>query len=264
MVYDARMAYRFRQQYESVLGKRHWLEAEGAFSAPDEAGSRVAILVPFMSALVQDPRDTRENFEKQTAAVTEQYEKKDRDPHHIMDATVEDFEGVLEDTSIPTVVVAGFGNLSAVATPLSKEGGSRQRYGYLDWLHLAGMATHLKLGEFVMLQCGGFLREFNPPLPSGVVSSFSNIRGAAGKGRYTTEIDDLESTVPPLTQEHELSYDQIKELFPLQRGRRVGEVVPDPAYVAVRGIYNRYLNRTMPDLPPPESIPRPDLREFLE
>jgi len=258
------MAYRFRERYASVLGKRRWLQSERAFSAPDEAGSRVAILIPFIAALVQDSRDSRDNFEKQTAALIDRCVDSDREPHHVMGATPEDFERVIADASIPTVMVAGFGNLSAVAVPLSKSMDQAGRYGYLDWLHLAGMTTHLKLGNFVMLQCGGFDREFNPPLGCGVVSTYANIYAPVGQGRYATDIEGVEVPIIQVTTEEELTYDQIKELFPLQRKRNVPPAVPDPAYVAARGIYNRFLNPHLPDIPRAEPIPHPDLREFLE
>lgn len=261
--YNEPMAYRYKERYVSVIGKRRWLQSEGSYSVPDEAGSRVAILVPFIAALVQDPRDSRQNFETQTAALVDQYVAKDRDPHFIMGATPEDFEQVLADASIPTVVVTGFGNFSAVATPLSRDMRQANRYGYLDWLHLAGMATHLKFGEFVMMQCGGFNREFNPPLGCGVVHTFSNISAATGKARYATDIGGEESPVKQITTENELTYRQVRELFPLQRNWDVPPLVPDPAYVAALGVYNHLLNRNMPDIPRPEPIPYPDLRRYL-
>ncbi|HET6924577.1 MAG TPA: hypothetical protein VFH39_01990 [Candidatus Saccharimonadales bacterium] len=256
------MAYRNREQYAAVIGKRRWLQSEGAYSVPDEAGSRVAILVPFLDEFVQDERDSRANFERQTAVLMDRYTSQGRDPYHVMGATPEDFEQTLADRSVPTVLVAAFGNFSAVVVPLSKDRGKDARYGYLDWLHLAGMATHLKLGKFVMLQCGSFDRQFNPPLGSGVVSSYANIWGAAGRLRYTTDAEGIDAPIEPVTTEDELSYDEVKRAFPLQRNREVSGSVPDPAYVAVRGVYNRFLNRNMPDIPRPEPIPHPDLRRY--
>jgi hypothetical protein len=234
------MKYRFREQYGAVLQKRQFLRSAGAFSEPDETGSKVAILVPFMDELVVEQElDSRKSFEGQT----------------IMGATREDFERVLADESIPTVVVAGFGNLSAIAISLSSEGDQPFRFGYLDWLHLAGMATHLKLGKFVALQCGGYYRQFNPPLASGVQSSYQDILAPAGKGRYAT--GDWEKEIAPVTTSDELSYDQIKEMYPMQR--RMG--IPDVAYVALREVREQMRN---PDFPRPEQIPYPDeMRQFF-
>lgn len=252
---------RHKELYGAVREKRRRLRAAGEFSSPDEAGSKVAILVPFIPEVVLDSRDSRESFEQQTAEVTEIYAERDRKPFHIMDAKREDFARVLGDISVPTVVVAGFGNISAIAVPVPEEGDQPAGYGYLDWLHLAGMATHLKLGKFVMLQCGGFYRAFNPPLPSGVVNSHTNILGSPGRGRVAANgmrVDPPEQ----ITAVDELTYDQIRLMFQMQRRRDIGLILPDAAYAAARDVYNQQFNPDRDAIPQPVKIPHPDFREY--
>lgn len=257
------MAYRFRERYQAVLGKRRQLREAQAFSASDEIGSKVAILVPFLEELVYDEADSQDNFEKQTGELMEHYAQRQRNPYYVMGATPADFEDALTETSVATIVVEGFGNFSATAVPFSKNRARDARYGYLDWQHLAAMTTHLKLGRFIMYTCGGFYREFNPPLASGVVSTYRNIVAPTGLGITASGMRVNEPLMQPITTEDELDYDEVKRLFPLQRERLVPPVVPDPAYVAVRGVYNRYLNRELQQVPRPEPIPYPDLRHYL-
>jgi hypothetical protein len=257
------MAYRFREQYQAVLGKRRQLREANAYSVPDDVGTRVAILVPFIQELVYEEEDSQANFEKQTDELMTHYAQHERDPYYVMGATPADFEDTLTDRSVPTVVVSGFGNFSATAVPFSKDRRQDARFGYLDWQHLAGMSTHLKLGKFVMYTCGGFYREFNPPLASGVVSSYRNILAPIGLGIKAVGMQVNEPLIQPVTTKDELDYEEIKRLYPLQRERVVPPVVPDPAYVAVRGLYNRYLNRELQEKPRAESIPYPDLRQYL-
>lgn len=247
-----------------MLAKRAYLRAQEAYSEPDEYGARVAILAPFIEELVYDQRDSRLNFERQNAELADYYADQGRDPYVVMGATVADFEAVLADRSVPTVVVAGFGGLPSVAVPFSRDRAQDARFGYLDWLHLAGMATHLKLGKFVMYTCCECTRVFNPPLPSGVVGSHRNIRAPLGRGIYATGIQDNEPLMQPVATYDELTYEQIKELFPLQRHGDTLSHVPDTAYLAVRSVYNYVLQRDILQQYPPTSIPHPDLRGYVE
>lgn len=253
------MAKRNRNLYADVLRKRDRLRTEGKFSVPDEAGSKVAILVPFIAALVQDSRDSRANFDRQTDALIERYRRIGRVPVAYMDASPDHFAQVLADPQVPTMVVTGFGNFSAVAVSSPEADTEGVPYSLYDWSHFAAMATHLKLGGFAMWQCGSLDREFNAPLGSGVVSSFANITAAVGQVRYTTDLEGREAPITPITTEEELTYEEVKERWPLQRRWRVPPSVPDQAYVAVRGVYNRSFNRNMPDIPRPVPLSRPDI-----
>jgi hypothetical protein len=261
------MAYRFRERYQAVLGKRRQLREAGLFSVPDEPGSRVAILVPFLEELVYDERDSSGNFEKQTAELAAHYTAREREAYHVMGATAEDFEQALTDTSVSTVVVEGFGNFSAVAVPFQKDRNHDARYGYLDWQHLAAMSTHLKLGKFVMYTCSGFLRQFNPPLASGVVSSFRNIQAPSGLALNAIGMQDNEPLIRSITAEDELTYDEIRERFKAPRYEDIPEGVPDAVYAAARGL-RQFVHRHLAeaeDFVPPRStpIPTPDLRQYL-
>ncbi|MEO6513142.1 MAG: hypothetical protein ABIR37_00500 [Candidatus Saccharimonadales bacterium] len=246
------MAWRFKEQYGAVLEKRHQLNSAKEFSEPDEPGSKVAILVAFMAELVEHELDSQESFDRQTDKLVDYYTARQREPTPVVNATKGDFERVLADKSVSTVVVAGFGNFSAIAVPLQGSPEEPFRYGYLDWLHLAGMATHLKLGKFVALHCGGYMRQFNPPLAAGVTSSYRNILAPVGKGRFAT--GDWEKEVGPITTAEELSYDQIHETYPLRTSGKLA-VLPAAAYVAVRGMQEQMRN---PEFPKAERIPYPE------
>ncbi|HKR81934.1 MAG TPA: hypothetical protein VJR27_02950 [Candidatus Saccharimonadales bacterium] len=257
-----------RAQYSAVIGKKRWMQSEGKFSVPDDRGSKVAIMVPFLPELIQDPRDNYEQFEAQVAAYEAHYKQKGREPFSVMGATIDDFRGVLSDETIPSVVVTGWGSMSSIAAPFSSDRSKDARYGYLDWLHFSDMATHVKLGDFVMLQCGGFKKEFNPPLPLGMVSSHTNILGTPGLAHYAAQ--SLEAPLPPdpITTAEELSYAAIKELFPLRRDRRVPLVpeamIPAGVYTTARDWYNQHLNTGMPDIPPPEPLSQPNLGKYRQ
>lgn len=261
------MRYRFRERYAAAMGKRQHLRAEGAFSVPDEAGSKVAILVPYLEEVVYDQRDSRANFEKQTAELIAHYLRRERDPYHVMGATPGDFEQALTDASVSTVVVEGFGNFSAIAVPFSKDRSKDMRYGYLDWQHLAGMANHLKLGKFVMYSCCGFMRAFNPPLAAGIMNSHADIVAPTGQGIHATGMQDNEALMKPVTTEENLTYDAIKQLFRTPPPEDIPAMVPEAAYMAARGVYHHLIRRQnpQPEYEPPRStpIPYPDLREYL-
>lgn len=260
------MKYRFKERYQAVMGKREQLKAAGAFSDPDVVGSKVAILVPFIEELVYDVRDSRLSFERQTSELIAHYAARRRVPYHVMGATADDFAQALGDTSVATVVVAGFGNFSAVAVPFSKNRAQDERYGYLDWQHLAGMTTHLKLGKFISYTCGGFMREFNPPLAAGVVRAHHDILSPVGVGIMATGMEDNAQFIRPVTTEQDLTYDSIKMQFMKPAYENIPPGVPNAAYMAARGIYHRLVGYHEPPAPPiPRStpIPYPDLRQYL-
>ncbi len=147
---------RNRAEYQRVLTKRHELWRAGRISVPDVPGSRVAVLMPFVKELVQDPRDDYDSFENDADALVRHIEASDREPVVKMRATMEDFATVMADRSVPTVILRGFGNLSAVSASLQK--GDNGPHRLIDWILLARMADHLKLGRFVMRTCAGLTR----------------------------------------------------------------------------------------------------------
>jgi|GEM_PF-3058284 len=244
------------------------MQSEGKVSVPNESGSKVAIMVPFISELIQNPGDNYDEFVKQTAAYEAHYKAQGRKPFSVMGATIEDFYDVLADPSIPSMVVTGWGNMSSIAAPFAKDRNEDARYGYLDWLHFSDRATHVKLGDFVMLQCGGFNKPFNPPLPLGIVSSHANILGTPGVAHYAAQSLEGELLPPAITTSRELSYDEIKQQYPLRRDRALPIVpesmVPAGVYTAARDLFNRHLNTGMPDIPAPEPMPRPNLTDFRQ
>ena len=233
------------------------------FSEPNEPGSKVAILMPFVNAIVRDERDDFESYEQDAAALIAHVRAQGREPHLRMRATPADFAAVLQDRSVASVVIRGTGTLSAVATALDhcEEDGP---YCYLDWLHFAKMATHLKLGRITMRVCGGTPRRFNPPLPCGAASSYSNIWAPVGHLIHVAGLDDpVNDLIRPVTDADELSYDQIKEKFPLERNWDVPSSLPDGIYVGARQVYNHFLNPDMRYVPKPTPISYPDFESGL-
>lgn len=232
------------------------LAEAGLVSVPDQPGSRVALLMPFIPGLVQDPRDDFGSYEKDAEDLIKHYEGRGYETDLRMLATVPDFAEVLDDPTISTVVVRGFGTLSSVATP--HYAGADAPFGYLDWLHLAKMASHLKTGGFIMRVCGKATRRFNPPFPAGVVTSFSHIQAPVGEYLYVAGLDDpANELIRPITDAGTLTYDQIKDQFPLDRNWDVPGAVPDSIYDAARLIYNNRFNSHLASLPQPTQIPYP-------
>ncbi|HVN10916.1 MAG TPA: hypothetical protein VMT69_02400, partial [Kineosporiaceae bacterium] len=167
------------QEFRRVERKANGLRMAKRFSVPDEPGSRVAIMMLFIPGLAHNGRDGYESFEQDACELVAQATATGREPVLRMRASVADFAEVMTDPTVASVVVRGFGSFSAVSTPLWQ--GRDVPYGMLDWRILAGMADHLKLGSFVMRTCASLSREFNPPLPFGVVSSHRNIHAAVGR-----------------------------------------------------------------------------------
>ncbi len=199
---------RHRQYYDRVLAKRAYLIEHGEVSAPVGDGAGIAILASFMPELVQDKRDSWRQFLGQIERVEALLQSSGQVPTIFMRATVEDYREVLRDRKFGSIVLAGFGNISAIAVPLERDEGS-SHYTYLDWLHASALADHVKLGKLVMLQCSGLLRTFNAPWGVGIMSSHTDIIGAVGQQRYAAS--DLPSS--PVTDVDVLSYGQIFTQF---------------------------------------------------
>lgn len=167
----------------------------------------------------------------------------DCEPVLKMRATVADFEAVVADRTIASVIVRGFGNLSALATPMRPDEGAP--VVLLDWLHLSAMTLHLKLGSFTMRTCGVTPRMFNPPFPYGVMSSHRSISAAVGSVISVVGLKDpANRLIKPITESDELSYDEIKEQFPLQRRRKVPSSVLDVVYYGARAVHNMIVSDT--------------------
>jgi hypothetical protein len=168
-----------------------------------------------------------------------------------MRATVADFEDVVNDATVATVIVRGFGNLSAISTPLAP--GDDAPYISLEWLHLSRMASHLKLGRFVVRSCGGMTRIFNPPLGYGVVTSHRNIWAPVGFVISVEGLDDpVNELIRPITDTDELTREDILSQFPLQRLRDVPEYIPDAVYVGARAVHS-FFNDPYGDRPRPQT-----------
>jgi hypothetical protein len=216
------------------------LWAAGRFSVEDGPGSKVAVLMPFVKTLVQDARDDYDSFERDADALVRHIEASGREPIVKMRATTQDFATVLADRSVASVVLRGFGSLSAVA---ASEDVDDAPHALIDWVSLARMADHLKLGKFVMRTCGGATRLFNPPLACGVVSSYKNIWAPVGRVIHVAGLDDDDNKfIRPVTDKDELTYDEIYEEFPLQRHRNVPKFVPNPLYFGVRALHNHIVD----------------------
>lgn len=244
---------RNRAEFNRAAKRRRDLKEAGQFSEPDGPGARVAIVMPFVQALVQSDRDNFASFEQDADALVNHLAANDREPVLRMCATVADFESVVTDRTISSVIVRGFGTLSAVATP--KEAGEDSPVVLLDWLHLSTMAPHLKLGKFTMRTCAGVSRVFNAPLPYGVVSSHRNILAAVGKVISLVGLEDpANELIKPITESHELTYEEIKTRFPFQRGPKVPESVPDVLYHGARGLRNVIVSATSASLAKPYEL----------
>jgi hypothetical protein len=244
---------RNRAEFNRAAKKRLGLQEAGQFSEPDGPGARVAVLMPFVQELVQRERDDFASFEQDAEALVNHLSNNDREPVLRMRATVADFESVVTDRTISSVILRGFGTLSAVATP--KAAGDHAPFVLLDWLHLSTMAQHLKLGNFTMRTCGGTPRIFNPPLPYGVVRSHRNIMAAVGQVISIVGLDDpANELVKPITESDELTYDEVKKQFPLQRLRKVPEAVPDVLYYGIRAFHNVIVSDSSVTFAKPEKL----------
>ncbi|WP_270889818.1 hypothetical protein [Pedococcus sp. 5OH_020] len=227
---------RNRTTFRRAEAKVHALKAAGEFSLRDGPGAKVAVLMPFVAGLVQDQRDDYASFESDAQALVAHIEANDREPVLHMRATVADFESAMTDPTIPTVILRGFGNLSAISTP--REAGPDAPYTVLEWSHLAAMADHLKLGKFVMRSCGGMTRIFNPPLGYGVVASHRDILAPVGLAISVVGLDDpVNDFIRPVTETEQLTREDILSQFPLQRLRDVPEFIPDSVYVGARALH---------------------------
>lgn len=244
---------RNRAEFNRAAKKRFDLMSAGRFSEPDGPGARVAVLMPFVEGLAQDERDNFASFEHDAEALTNHVAANDREPVLKMRATVTDFETVVSDPTICSIILRGFGGLSAVATP--KYSAEDSPFVPLDWLHLSKMSQHLKLGTFVMRTCGGTPRIFNAPLPYGVVKSHRNILAPVGRVISLVGLSDpANDFIKPITDLDELTYEEIRAQFPLRRLRNVPGFVPDGLYSSARALHN------MIKSDPHNGLAKPDTR----
>ena len=87
---------------------------------------------------------------------------------------------------------------------------------------------------------------FNPPLPCGVVSSYKNIWAPVGHVIQVVGLEeDANKLIRSVTDQDELTYQDIHEKFPLQRHRNVPSFIPDPVYSGARGLYNHLLDTSI-------------------
>ncbi|GAB3058398.1 hypothetical protein GCM10027053_20320 [Intrasporangium mesophilum] len=254
---------RDHQAYKKVLRNREYMKARGQFSVEDAPGAKVAIMMPFVPSLVQDPRDDYEFYESDAASLVGHYRSIDRVPVTFMRATPDDFARVLADRTIPTVVVRGTGTLSSVATPLERT--DDRSYGFLDWLHAAKMATHLKVGSTIMRVCGRMQRRFNPPWPVGFSASFANIYAPVGEVISMANLEEPDNKlIRRVSSSDELSYQEVKDTFRVSRQWNVTTGVPDSVYIAARDVYNQTLNTMLLARPVPKHIPYGEYRSGID
>lgn len=228
---------RNRAEFHRAAKKRLALREAGRFSEPDGVGARVAVLMPFAAGLVRNERDSFLAFEEDADALVSNLRANEREPVLRMRATMADFEAMVADPTISSVIVRGFGNLSSIVTP--KDRGEDAPVMPLDWLQLSKMSQHLKLGKFVMRTCGVTPRLFNPPLPYGVVASHRDILAPVGKVISVVGLEDpANDLIRPITQSDELTYEEIRTMFPLQRMRQVPGFIPDAVYYSARALHN--------------------------
>jgi hypothetical protein len=106
---------RNRSEFKRAQTKRRALHDAGLLSQPDGPGARVAVLMPFVQGLVQDPRDGFDSFERDAEALVKEIESNDREAVVRMRATVADFEDVVNDATVATVIVRGWPAISSSA-----------------------------------------------------------------------------------------------------------------------------------------------------
>ena len=171
---------------------------------------------------------------------------------------MDDFQDVMADTAVSSVIITGLGNFGAVQvcepnhTQLDQLHPWSRHDGYLRWFDLATMATHLKQGRFVNRVSGRRVTDLNVPLGWGVVLDHRDIWAPNGMGVALAGLNSPDNKyIKPITDLEYLGRSAIKDLFPKQGVERnhhglLFDLLSDEQYAKLAWLFRKTLDRVTP------------------
>ncbi len=118
------------------------------------------------------------------------------------------FQELMSDRGISDVTLVGHGSLSHVVL-------DDERF---NWFDMARTTEHLKMGRFTARTCGGQFTDLNVPLGWPIMSRASDVIAAAGHNFRPKSINDsANELLQPVTTQDDLTYEDVKRLFPKQQ-----------------------------------------------
>lgn len=137
--------------------------------------------------------------------------------------TMENMERVLTDERISDVYIIGDGSFSYVFSDEDEGNKTDDEYA-IDWQDVSTMASHLKSGVFVQRTCGKFDYHLGVPFGTFAMRDHSQIFAPLNEyfspESFTKEADirEEESKITRVSTHRKLTYSDIRQLFPKDRG----------------------------------------------
>ncbi len=202
------------KQYERALQNWEHLHAQAAYSVPQGIG-RTAILCSYFTDVYshysrsgrenQSYKDIR-NFRKEALQIADDILAEGGEVDVALNATAADAKRVLQDPEISDIITIGHGSLTQLYL------NDTAQEGILHWTDVAGMADHLKRGDFVQRQCGHFTMGI-APVPLGLFAVDDHRHVFAAVGQYIEPrglLHPHNKLITPVTDSWRLSYRGLK------------------------------------------------------
>jgi hypothetical protein len=173
-----------RQQFDRMEAHYHALLAEKKFSVAPDVG-RMAIVTMFDRAALtnEHPMDSAEAMNNEARRMRRFLEWQGKATTLVMEATVEQFWGILDDLGISDITFIGAAFLSkARPVPWSRDSDREKKrvmFSYYDAISPVGgkpSITHLKQGKFFQRSCGSMdIYPLNIPFAWGFMADRTRI-----------------------------------------------------------------------------------------
>ena len=253
-----------RQQFARMEARYHELRRERHFSVPPDVGRMAVVSMYDPEVLGNDdflpdgvsrrPADRVDAMDNEARRIKRYLERRGKPTVYLREASVGQFEDVLNDPSISDMTLIAAAFLTKVRPrPWTRSGSpdtERLFFGYYDAVAPSGGSptlTHLKLGAFFHRSCGTMNRfPINVPFAWGFMADRSAIWAPVGRGFYPSRLharpraglDNVAEYFGLSSDELclPMDYDRAKEIF----GRRTNvRVRRYPVPSALRPAYDR-------------------------
>lgn len=198
-----------KSEFGVALEKWQSFHNDGLFSDPVESKG-VAVLLPFDYGGPYKGVESFEALRTEASKITDALHITGHNVTLAVNAKEHDFNQVMAEPSISSVIVIGHGCLSAVEMP--------DPIRRLDWADISRMATHLKTGRFLQRFCGGLHRDLNVPFGAFAMSSHSDVYAPVGQPFSPASTEDKENhKIERVIRTSTLDYDLVKTTFPRRK-----------------------------------------------
>ncbi len=222
-----------RQQFERMEAHYHMLLAEKKFSVAPDVG-RMAIITMFDRTALRNehPVDSADAMNNEARRLQRFLKWQGRATALVMEATVEQFWGILNDPSISDITFIGASASLSKARPVpwSRDSDPKKKhvmfsfYDAISSVRSKPSITHLKQGEFFQRSCGSMnIYPLNIPFAWGVMADRTRIWAPPRQAYYPSRwhihpragLSNLAQYFGLTRDELQepMSYEQAKQLF---------------------------------------------------